>query len=62
MIKSFITGLALTTVAITAIGSQAEAKTQAGTHLMLINPHKAAPYLVRHDNATCPNKPSQWRN
>jgi hypothetical protein len=59
MIKSFIAALALTAVAITGIGSHAEAKTKtkAGTHLMLINPPKAAPYAQRHDNATCPNMP-----
>ena len=57
MIKSFISALALTTVAITGIVGQAQAKSQAGTHLMWITPYKAAPYAVRHDNATCPNMP-----
>lgn len=57
MIRSFIIAFALATVAITGVAGQAEANSQAGTHLMWITAYKAAPYAVRHDNATCPNMP-----
>ncbi len=56
MIKPFITALALT-VALTGVVAQAQAKTQPGTHLMWVTPYKAAPYAVRHQNASCPNMP-----
>jgi len=57
MIKSFIAALALTTLAATGIVGQAQAKTQAGTHLMWVYPPKAAVYAVRHENGKCPNMP-----
>lgn len=56
MLKPLITALALAAMTMTGITAQAEAK--AGTHTMWITPFKAAPYAVLHDNATCPNRPS----
>jgi hypothetical protein len=55
MIRSFTIPFALAAVAIIGVVGQAKAYSQPGTHLMWMNPYKAAAYTVRHDNATCPN-------